>query len=169
MSEITEPLVVGQVSGVYGVQGWVKVYSYTKPRENILNYNPWFLKLGGEWRQVAVETGKVHGKGVIVRLENTIDRDQALALRNADIAISRGQLAELEEDEYYWSELVGLQVVNLDGVTFGHIDSLFETGANDVIVVKGEEERLIPFLQPNVVRKVDLEAGVMTVDWGEDY
>lgn len=169
MSETSAPLIVGKVSGVYGVKGWVKIYSHTQPRENILDYNPWLLRIGGSWQPFQVEAGKAHGKGVIAQLEGMTDRDQALLLRNAEIAISKDQLSGLEQDEYYWSDLIGLRVVNTDGIEFGIIDSLFETGANDVIVVKGEEERLIPFVQPDVVAKVDLEAGVMTVDWGEDY
>lgn len=174
ISEVTDPVVVGKVSGVYGVKGWVKIFSHTQPRENILEYNPWWLKLGGTWQRFSVADGKQHGKGVIARFEDIIDRDQALALRNADIAISREQLDALAEGEYYWSDLIGLAVVNLEGIALGRIDSLFETGANDVIVVKGDgasgdEERLIPFVQPDVVKNVDLAAGVMTVDWGEDY
>ncbi|MEJ2059743.1 MAG: ribosome maturation factor RimM [Gammaproteobacteria bacterium] len=162
-------VVLGRVSGLYGVKGWVKVFSETQPRENILSYSPWQLKIQGEWQTRTVETGRRQGKGVVAKLEGCDERDAAAALMGAEIAVSRDQLPPLESGEYYWADLVGLQVETLDGVPLGVVDHLFETGANDVVVVKGARERLIPFVRPEVVREIDLAAGRMRVDWDPEF
>lgn len=162
-------VVLGRVSGLYGVQGWVKVYSHTEPREGILGYSPLHLDIGGGWRPYAVAAGRAHGKGVVLRFEGIADRDAAAALLGSDIAIRRSQLPPARPGEYYWADLEGLRVINLEGVTLGVVDHLFATGANDVLVVKGERERLLPFLSGRVVQSVDLEAGMMKVDWDADF
>lgn len=158
-------VVLGRISGLYGVKGWVRIYSYTSPRSNILNYSTWFLGRGEEWERRGLEAGRPHGKGVVAKIAGCDDRDQAASLVHREIAVERSQLPEAAPGEYYWADLQGLKVVTPDGVDLGVIDRLFETGANDVIVVKGDRERLIPFLQGDVVRAVDLTEGVMTVDW----
>jgi 16S rRNA processing protein RimM len=163
------PLVVGKLSGVYGVKGWVKVYSFTQPRDNILRYNPWLLQVDGEWRSVRLEDGRAQGKGIVARLEGISDRDQALALRDVEIAIDRSQLESLESGEYYWSDLIGLSVENLRAEPLGRVESLLETGVDDVLVIRGDKERLVPFVQPDIVKSVDLAAGLITVDWELDY
>lgn len=160
---------MGRVNGLFGVKGWVKVYSYTQPVEQIVEYDPWYLYVGGEWRPMKLETGRRHGKGVVVRLEACDDREQAAALIGADIAVRREQLPKLPPGEYYWADLVGLSVINLEGVELGKVDHLFETGANDVIVVRDDRERLIPFIQGDVVTEIDLEGGVLRVDWDPDF
>jgi len=154
---------------VHGVKGWVKVFSYTEPRENILHYRPWYLRQGGEWRPRACVAGNRHGKGVIARLDGCEDREQARLLMNTEIGVGREQLPATEPDEYYWNDLLGLEVVNLQDERLGRVDQLIETGANDVLVVNGERERLIPFVQRQVVMNVDLEAGVIRVDWDKDF
>ncbi len=158
-------VIVGRISGIYGVKGWVKVFSYTEPRENILKYSPWMLRRGGQWRTMALVTGRRQGAGVIVRLDGFEDRDQARELIGADIAIRRDQLADAGPDEYYWVDLIGLKVKTLQGVELGIVDHLLETGANDVLVVRAQEEILIPYVRGDVVTDVDLKAGVITVDW----
>jgi len=160
---------LGRISGLFGVRGWIKVFSHTEPRERILQYSPWSLRVQGEWRENAVAEGQRHGKAVIARLEGMTERDAAAALVGAEIAVPRSRLPALGEGEYYWSDLEGLQVVTLDGQDLGHVDHLLETGANDVLVVQGERERLIPFLPPEVVRAVDLDAGVIRVDWDPEF
>ena len=160
---------LGRISGLFGVRGWIKVFSHTEPRERILQYSPWSLRVQGEWRENAVAEGQRHGKAVIARLEGMTERDAAAALVGAEIAVPRSRLPALGEGEYYWSDLEGLQVVTLDGQDLGHVDHLLETGANDVLVVQGERERLIPFLRPEVVRAVDLDAGVIRVDWDPEF
>ena len=151
------------------MRGWVRVYSYTRPRENILGYSPWYLKGAGDWRPRELAAGRRHGKGVVARLAGCDDRDQALQLVGAEIAIRREQLPEPEAGEYYWRDLQGLRVVNRDGEMLGVVDHLIETGANDVLVVSGERERLIPFVMGQVILEVDLDAGLMRVDWDRDF
>ncbi|HDP89773.1 MAG TPA: ribosome maturation factor RimM [Thioalkalivibrio sp.] len=162
-------LLVGRISGVFGVQGWVKVYSDTDPRDNIVHYPRWYLKRGGEWQSVEVEGGRLQGKAVVAKLKGVDDRDAALLLRGVQIAIDRDELDELEAGEYYWDDLIGLQVVTLDGVELGRVERLLETGANDVLVVAGERERLIPYIREQVIAAVDLDAGEIRVDWDPDF
>jgi len=161
-------VVLGTISGLYGVRGWVKVFSHTSPRTNILNYPVWYLKRSGEWVAYKLENGRAQGKGIVAQLENCQDRDQAADLMKAEIAIPRDQLPTIGLGEYYWSDLEGLSVVTEAGVDLGKVESLFETGSNDVIVVKGERQRLLPFTQ-DAVKEVDLSTGVITVDWDPDF
>ncbi len=169
---------VGKVSGLFGVKGWVKIFSNTQPRENILTYSPWFLKRDGQWQEFKLLSGKPHGKGVIAQLSGCSDRDIAAELVGSEIAIKREQLAETESGEYYWNDLKGLVVKNLEGVELGKITSMLETGANDVMIVLGydgagekgkKRERLIPFLTAEVVLEVNLEQGFMIVDWDPEF
>jgi 16S rRNA processing protein RimM len=164
-----EMVLMGRVSGLFGVRGWIKVYSEASPREGILKYNPWYLRNGELWEAHRLLEGKRQGQGVVARLEGCGDRDQAAELMGREIAVSRNQLPELPSGEYYWADLEGLMVVNLQGVELGRVSHLFETGANDVLVVLGERERLIPYTWGEAVREVDLEAGRMTVDWDPEF
>lgn len=161
-------VVVGQVNGFYGVRGWVKVFSQTAPREGIAAYKPLYLKRGGNWHPIAVAEGRLQGKGVVLKFEGIDDRDAAATLMGAELAVKRSQLPPTAADEYYWTDLIGLAVVNQDGVDLGTIDHLFETGANDVIVVRGDRERLIPFVQGSVIKRIDLATRRMDVDWDAD-
>jgi 16S rRNA processing protein RimM len=147
----------------------VRVYSYTEPRENILTYRPWYLQVREDWQPREVAEGKRHGKGVIARLADCNDRDQALALMNCEIGVRRDQLPDTAPGEYYWRDLIGLAVVTRQGEPLGKVDHLLETGANDVLVVAGERERLIPFVPGPIVTQVDLQAGVIEVDWDKDF
>jgi len=163
------PIVIGKLIGAHGVRGWLKVYSWTQPRENILGYDPWLIRREGEWRSVRLLDGRRQGKSIVARLDGIDDRDQALALRDAEIAIHRDQLRALEDGEYYWSDLIGMEVRNLTGERLGEVVNLMETGVDDVLVVRGEIERLVPFVQPQIVKSVDLAAGEIVVDWELDY
>ena len=160
---------VGKISGVFGVKGWVKVFSFTDPRENILTYSPWLLKKGGETKTVNVVDGQLQGKTIVAQLAGIDDRDQAAALMGWDVFITRNQLPKAAKGEYYWSELIGLRVETIDGVQLGVVDSLLETGANDVIIVQGERERVIPFLQGQTIINVDLDEGKIVVDWDPEF
>lgn len=159
---------IGRITGLFGVQGWVKVFSHARPRAEIVDYSPWLVNVEGDWREFAVEDGRAQGKGVVAKLAGVDDRDQASRLIGADIAIRFSQLPPPSKGEYYWAQLVGLEVVNLAGERLGKVDSLFETGANDVIVVRNGRERWLPATS-QVIREVDLEAGVMRVDWDADF
>jgi 16S rRNA processing protein RimM len=158
-------IIMGRVSGLFGVRGWLKIYSHTSPREGIVHYKDWYLKLGDGWKRYELIAGRSQGKGVVVQLQGINDRDLAATLVNADIAVKREQLPALQPGEFYWTDLQGLRVVNLEGVELGVVSHLFETGANDVLVVRGERERLIPYTTGEAIRGVDLEQGQITVDW----
>ena len=161
----TRPVALGRISGLFGVQGWVKVYSYTEPREAVLNYDRWLLcgKVG--WQEATVAEGQRHGKTIIARIDGYVDRDQAADLVGTEIGVARDALPETDANEYYWSDLEGLRVVHRDGSELGKVAYLIETGANDVMVVAGEQERLIPFVMDKVVLGVDLDNGEIEVDW----
>lgn len=158
----------GHIIGAFGVRGQVKVYSHTSPRENIVTYSPWVIDRDGV-RSVHEVTGKRQGKNVIARLEGIATRDQAEELASAAIYIHPDQLAPLQEGEFYWTQLEGLRVRSTNEEDFGVIDHMMETGANDVMVVQGDRERLIPFVMDEVVKKVDLEQGIVVVDWEADF
>ncbi len=160
---------VGKISGVFGLKGWVKVFSYTEPRENILSYKHWLLKKGSQDKSVKVIGGQLQGKGVVAQIEGVTDRDQALLLMGWDVYITHDQLPTLAKGEYYWTDLVGLDVENLEGFQLGKVDSLFETGANDILLVKGERERALPFIKGQTVISIDVVAGKIVVDWDPDF
>ena len=165
-----DPLVVlGQINGLFGVRGWVKVFSHTEPRENIVGYRDWLLAGPGGWQPVRVLEGKRHGKGVIARLAGCEDRDAAQALVGREIAVRRSQLPPPGAGCWYWTDLEGMEVVTEQGESLGRLDHLFATGANDVMVVKGDRQRLIPFVTGQVVKDVDADARRIRVDWDPEF
>ena len=159
---------IGRISGLFGVQGWVKVFSHTRPREAIIGYSPWLVKIGGDWREVEVEDGRAQAKGIVAKLTGYDNRDQASGLIGAEIALKLSQLPPLKQGEYYWAQLVGLEVINLAGEKFGKVSHLFDTGANDVMVVRNGNERWLP-VTGKVIREVDFESGLIRVDWDADF
>lgn len=167
---LTQDLIhVGRISGVFGIKGWLKITSYTEPRVNIARYRRWIVKKNNEQKLISVLAGQAHSRGVIVQLEDIDDRDHALAFIGWDIFITRDQLPPVEQDEYYWADLVGLQVKNTAGIPLGKVESLLETGANDVLVISGDRERAVPFIQGQIVKSIDLQSGMMIVDWDADF
>jgi len=158
-------IVLGRIAGLYGVRGWVRVFSETDPRENILRYSPWLLDSAAH----VVAEGRRHGKGLVVRLEGCEDRDQAAELIGRDICVRRDQLPPARPDEFYWADLEGLEVQTLAGEPLGRVSHLFDTGANDVLVVKGDRERLLPFVWDDVVKDVDFASGTIKVDWDPEF
>jgi 16S rRNA processing protein RimM len=169
MSDEPRRIVIGKIGGHFGIKGWVKLLSWSEPRDKIFEYDPWQLKLADGWREWKVAEGHAHGKGVIARLEGITDRDQAAAVLGADIAVWRSQLGKTRPGQYYWADLVGLDVQLAGGRSLGRVEGLMATGANDVLVVEGERERLIPFIHGQVIKHVDLAAGVIQVDWDPDF
>jgi 16S rRNA processing protein RimM len=159
---------MGRITGLFGVRGWVKVYSYTEPREAVLNYDRWLLGRRDGWQEATVAEGQRHGKTIIARLDGYVDRDQAAGLVGADIGVPREAMPETDGDQYYWSDLEGLRVLHRDGTELGQLAYLLETGAHDVMVVQGEQERLIPFVLDKVVIGVDLDKREIEVDWEWD-
>lgn len=177
MSETKEKIVVGKISGVYGVKGWIKVHSYTEPREGIAEYRPWYIKQAGveqgKWRPVVLEKGRRHAKTVIAKLQGFDDRNESMLLTGADIGIDPEVLESSRGDNYYWRDLIGLRVINQQDIELGTVDRLIETGANDVLVVKDQQgeglERLIPWTLGHAIVDVDFEQGLIIVDWHEDW
>jgi 16S rRNA processing protein RimM len=163
-------ILLGRLRGAFGVRGEVKLESFTDPPSAILRYQPWVLRdARGTEREVTGAHGRETPKGVVARLPGVEDRDAAEALREVEVFVSRSALPPPKPVEYYWVDLEGLRVVNLDGIDFGTVSHLFSTGANDVLVARGERERMIPFAEPDYIRSVDFDAGLVTVDWDADF
>lgn len=162
-----EEIALGYVSAVHGVKGWVKIRSWTRPMEAILDYQPWLL---GEDRQsVKLIDGRKQGKGLVVQLPGSDDREQARLLVGQQIHVRRDQMPATAPDEYYWSDLIGLEVYTLSGELLGKVDELMETGANDVLVIKGQREHLVPFVHGEFVKNVSFEDGRIDVDWDAEF
>jgi len=147
----------------------VRVNSYTEPRDNVLRYGPWRLTLAGQSRDWPVLEGHAQGGGVVARLQGCDDRDAALALQGADVTVERSRLGTAGPAQFFWADLQGMQVRTRAGTDLGRVDHLFETGANDVMVVVGDRRRLIPFVFGRTVAAVDGERRLITVDWDPDF
>ncbi len=168
MKQFSDYIHLGEISGVFGVKGWVKVFSHTAPRESIAKYKEWQLGTGDDKQSIKVLNGRRQGKVIVAHLEGIHYPDQARELIGTEIYIHQSQLVKLNKGEYYWSDLEGLAVVTTTGVDLGKIAWLFETGNNDVLVVEGERERYIPYTD-NVVISVDLKTEQMVVDWDPEF
>lgn len=161
---------LGRVTGALGLQGWIKVHSDTMPRENIASYGRLLLNRGDGWEHWKLSNGRRQGKHVVLKLKGCNDRNEAESLVGAQIAIERDRLPDLgAPGDYYWTDLQGLEVETVGGEPLGVLDHLFETGSNDVMVVRGERERLIPFIWGQVVHEVDLDDGFIRVDWDPEF
>lgn len=160
---------IGKLGSTYGIKGWIKLYSYTSPAENIFEYSPWLVNLNNVWAEYKVVEAKPHGAFWVVRFANCETPEEARRFTNCEIAVERKELPSLPPGEYYWVDLIGLTVINLQGETLGVVDHLTETGANDVLVVKGKKEHWIPYLRDSVIKSIDLEQKIITVDWDADF
>ena len=170
MSNASDTIILGRIGAPYGVKGWVKVNTFTDESTGIFDYSPWLL--GPAHKQVTVDQWKSHNNGLVAKLSGVDNRDQAEMIKNLDIAIQASQLPELEEGEFYWRDLVGMQVVTDKGYNLGSVKELFETGANDVMLVQanfndafGQKERLIPYLMDQVILDIDKASKTIKVDW----
>jgi 16S rRNA processing protein RimM len=163
-------LLLGRVHGAFGIRGELKLESFTDPGSAIFRYQPWLLRdAQGRERELTGVRGREGGKGLVATFPGIDDRDSAEALRGAELYAPRSALPPPRPGEYYWVDLEGLRVVNVEGADFGTVSHLFSTGANDVLVARGDRERMIPFLEPDYIRSVDFDAGVVTVDWDADF
>jgi len=169
MEQSTRLVTVGRLGAPYGVKGWLKLQSFTKPLQNILSYQPWQVNLNGQWQGIKMEQARAHGKSLVVKLTVCQDRNVAAKFTNAYIAIPQDQLPSLPQNEFYWSDFVGLTVVNQQNITLGIVDHLQETGSNDVLIVKGSKEHWIPYLPGRYVLQVDLSQKTIVVDWDENF
>lgn len=157
-------IVLGKVSAPFGVRGWSKISSHTEPPEGILDYKEWSVVKNGSTRTLTVLQSKPHGKFIVVQFEGINDRDAAALLTHSEIVVSRDDLPD-SDDGYYWADLIGLEVTTKDSIALGVVDSMMETGSNDVLVVKGDRERLVPWIEGDVIIDVDLNKRLITVDW----
>ena len=175
MSE-QDTIVVGKLGASYGIRGWLKIFSYTEEAESIFAYSPWFIQVRGQWQRFELEDWKRHNKGYVAKLKGLDQREDAQMLTNAEIAVGTESLPALSDEEFYWRELFGMDVVNAKGYHLGTVTDMLETGSNDVLVVKanlkdafGKKERLIPFLEEQVIKTIDRTAQRIEVDWDPGF
>ncbi|MFT6980359.1 MAG: 16S rRNA processing protein RimM [Marinobacter psychrophilus] len=175
MAESSQETVIGRITAVFGIKGWLKVYSFTDPRDGVLNYRNWTLVQDGKRIPAKLEEGRRQGQGIVIRLKGVDDRDVAQRYCGADILVPTEQLAELPKGDYYWYQLEGLEVFTVEDECLGIMHHMLETGANDVLVVQAspasidQRERLIPYLPDEIVMQVDLANERMVVDWDPDF
>jgi 16S rRNA processing protein RimM len=162
-------ITVGKISGLHGLHGGVKVFSYTRPKEKIFTYCPWLLRIENAWMAKKIVSRGDKTKGLVAYLEGITDANQAKSLLGAEVAVQREQLAELPAGAYYWCDLINLEVIDGHGRSLGKIMTMQETGANDVMIVQGERVYLIPWVMHKVIKRVDIEAGRVYLDWDPEY
>jgi 16S rRNA processing protein RimM len=160
---------LGEITGVHGLKGWVKVHSFTEPRTNLIDYPVWLLELPEGRATIAVESGRESGKRLIAKLEGVDTPEAAAELAGVGILVPRSSLPPPDPGEYYWADLEGLAVKGADGKVLGRVERLIGTGANDVLVLEGPEQHMIPFVMGQVVERVDLDAGEIIVNWNSDF
>lgn len=161
-------VVIGVIGAPFGVEGWVKINSFTNPQDNCLDYQPWVVKQRDQWVNIPVIATKVQGQTILAKFEGYPDRESVRMLTNAELAVPREIFPPTAENEYYWNDLIGMTVVNQDQVTLGQVERIFSTGANDVIVVMGTKKHLLPYIA-QVVKQVDEQARVITVEWDPNF
>jgi 16S rRNA processing protein RimM len=161
--------VVGRVGAPHGVRGWSQVWSFTDPPEGLLRHAQLAAERRGQRLMLEIADSRMQGERALVRFAGTDDRDAAAKLTGFELSVPRAEFEPPPPGSWYWHDLIGLAVVTVDGTPLGRVDHLIETGVNDVLVVQGERERLIPFALPQIVKKVDLDAGRIEVDWDAEY
>ena len=170
MKDIERRILLGRVAGAFGVRGELKLESWTEPRSAIFRYQPWILRSpSGQESTLAGVRGRDSGKHLVATFPGIEDRDTVEAMRGTEIFVARSVLPPPRPDEYYWVDLEGLDVRTVEGVSLGQVSHLFSTGANDVLVARGDRERMIPFVLPDFVRSVDFEANLVVVDWDPEF
>ncbi len=163
---------VGKINGLFGVQGWVKVFSHTEPRKNILTYQPWHIKVDGQWQTLDIVKGREQGKTLVAQIKDINTPDEARGMIGVDVYIESSQLPELPKGQHYWRDLIGLEVINQQQIVLGKVSTLVDTGANNVLVVAGEnepkKEHWVPYIEPFLI-KVDMINRQILVDWDADF
>ncbi|HIE1098971.1 MULTISPECIES: ribosome maturation factor RimM [Stenotrophomonas] len=163
-------ILLGRIVGAFGVRGEIKLESWTEPRSAIFRYQPWILRSpNGQESTFEGARGRDSGKHLVARFPGVEDRDTVEAMHGTEVYVARSALPPPKPDEYYWVDLEGLDVKTTEGVALGQVSHLFSTGANDVVVVRGDRERMIPFVQPDFVKSVDFEANLVVVDWDPEF
>lgn len=170
MKDIERRILLGRVAGAFGVRGEIKLESWTEPRSAIFRYQPWILRSpSGQESTLTGVRGRDSGKHLVARFPGVEDRDTVEAMRGTEVFVARSVLPPPQPDEYYWVDLEGLDVRTVEGQSLGTVSHLFSTGANDVLVARGDRERMIPFVQPEFVKSVDFEANLIVVDWDPEF
>ncbi|MBC8944351.1 MULTISPECIES: ribosome maturation factor RimM [Xenorhabdus] len=171
-----DPIVLGKLGSAYGIRGWLRVFSSTEQAEDIFEYQPWFIQRAGQWQHIELETWKYHNQDMIIKIKGVDDREAANLLTNCELVVDSSKLPKLEAGDYYWKDLMGCQVINTAGYNLGTVQDMMETGSNDVMVIKanlkdafGIKERLVPFLDGQVIKKVDLATKTIEVDWDPGF
>ncbi len=159
-----ELIELGRIAGSYGVRGWVKVAPQKGVAEALVAAKQWWL---GD-KACRVEQAKVHSATVVAKLAGIETREQAVALKGSRIAVARSALPDADDGRYYLADLIGLEVVNEMGLKLGVVRLWLTNGPQDVMELAGERVRLVPWV-PTVVKKVDLEAKRIEVEWGADW
>ena len=166
----TDWLVIGRFGRPHGIKGFITVVSFTEPRENILDYTHWHVGTKGQWQPLNVLETSVNNKFILAKIDGYTEREQVAQLTNVEIAVKREQLTTLKPDEYYWHELIGMNVVNQQGVAMGVVSEMIATGSNDVLIVVNEQQRhLIPYLPDDVILEINPSQRLITVDWDPDF
>jgi len=163
-------VVMGRITAPFGVKGWLRIYALTAHPSNLSDYPVWWLRQAGDWREVKVVAARLHSGSLVAQLEGIESREAAALLRGHEIGVPRSELPATTGDEFYWADLIGLKVLNMEEHDLGRVARIVQTGANDVLVVTSDDGRevLVPFIA-DAIRKVDVAAGVINVDWGRDY
>ena len=159
---------MARISAPFGIQGWVKLKTFTDLPDGLADHDRWWIGSGQDWKAYSLQEFAARPAATVAKLEGVDDRNGAETLRGLEVAVSREELGDAQPGSIYWIDLVGLDVVSLSGEALGKVDGLFETGETSVLVVKGERERMIPFV-PQYVKGVDREAKRITVDWEAGY
>lgn len=162
-------VILGRITGLYGVHGGVKIQSYTRPRERIFSYHPWYLRRDRQWMESPARRERSDVKGIIAVISGIEDRDAASPLLGSDIAVRRDQLPGLGKGEFYQVDLIGLELKDISGKRLGRLTEIEETGANDVMLVEGAQSIRIPLVMGRIVKNIDLGARVILVDWDPEY
>lgn len=160
---------VGRVGAPHGLEGAVKIISFTEHPEDIFDYDPWYINRNDQWIEMTLEGEAVHGKYLVAQLAGCEERDDAQQWTNCEIAVKRSQLTELPVGKYYWSDLEGVTVKTVEGLVLGTINEVMDTGANPVLVIQGEKRYLVPYLPEQVVKEVNLAENYVIVDWDSDF
>lgn len=161
-------IVVGCLGTSYGVKGWIKITSFTTPDANVLDYNPWYFQTRGVYTPVAVLDKRVQGSYLIAKLAGCETPEVAKTWTGREISVPRSALPPCKDNEFYWTDLEGLDVLDEQGNSLGQVDRLMATGSNDVMLISGKKMLQIPFIMQEVVKNVDLTTGTITVDWQDD-
>jgi 16S rRNA processing protein RimM len=164
-----EKIVMGKILGPHGIKGWIKIHPFTEKKDSLIDHKILMASKDEKlWQSFEVESMDVGGKFILAKFKGVDDRNAAEKLNKFFISLDKSSLPKLDENNYYWHELIGLDVKNNEGMHFGKVDSLIETGANDVLVVLGDKEYLIPYIK-QVILEVNLETNMIRVDWQDDY